>query len=201
MNRVIDWLKSLRPLKVLTVFLAGMFLVLAQACNRPGIAAQPPQPSSQPPNAEQYDPTKSYDVSAPYEGGMNNFSDVDPRAKAAEKAAKARAEELRENAQRNVEEKGIDSTEQYIRNYQEGTPFGERVRNLGEDVGGSAEEVREGVTQGTRRGVENLQENTQNAVKGLTKSIQRGTEDTKTNVQRTAEDAADAVNRTFREAD
>ncbi|MBD2388280.1 DUF6658 family protein [Cylindrospermum sp. FACHB-282] len=193
MNRVITWLKNLRPLKVLTVFLAGTFLVLAQACNRPGVAAQPPQPSTQPPNAVRYDPTKSYDISTPYEGGMNNFSDVDPRAKAAEKAAKARAEDLSEKAQRNVEQKGIDSTEQYVRNYREGTPFGERVKNLGEDVGGSAEEVREGVTQGTQRGIENLQENTQSAVKGLTKSLQRATEDTKTNVERTAEDAADAV--------
>lgn len=201
MNKVIAWLKNLRPLKVLTVFLAGTFLVLAQACNRPGVAAQPPQPSSQPPNAVRYDPTKSYDLSTPYEGGMNNFSDVDPRAKAAEKAAKARAEDLIENARRNVEQKGIDSTEQYGRNYREGTPFGERVKNLGEDVGGSAEEVREGVTQGTQRGIENLQENTQNAAKNLTKSLQRGADDTKTNAQRAAEDAAEAVKRTFREAD
>ncbi|BAZ33301.1 hypothetical protein NIES4074_58110 [Cylindrospermum sp. NIES-4074] len=200
MKRVITWVKSLRPVKIFTVFLAGIFLVLAQACNRPGIAAQPPQPAAQPPNAERYDPTKSYDLSTP-EGGMNNFSDVDPRAKADEKAAKARAEALAENARRNVEEKGIDSTEQYVRNYREGTPFGQRVKNLGEDVGSSSEEVREGVTKGTQRGVENLQENTGNAAKDLTKNIQRATEDAKKNLQRTAEDAGDAVKRTFREAD
>ncbi|MBW4641813.1 MAG: hypothetical protein KME23_02100 [Goleter apudmare HA4340-LM2] len=196
MERVISWFKNVRPLKIFTVFLAGMFLFLAQACNRPGVAAQPSQPASQPPNVERYDPTKSYDINTRYEGGMNNFSDVDPRSKATEKAARARAEALRDNAQRNVEEKGIDSTEQYIRNYRGGTPLGERVKRLGEDVSSSAEEVRQGVTKGTQRGLENLQENTQNAAKDLTRNVQRASEDASKNIQRSAEDAASAVRRT-----
>lgn len=200
MKRVITSLQNLRPLKILTVFLAASFLFLVQACNRPTIAGQPPQPAGQPPNVQRYDPTKDYPLS-PYEGGMNNFSDVDPRAKKSEKAAKERADELIENAQRNVESKGIDSTEQYVRNYRSGTPFGERVKNLGEDVGSSAEELREGVTKGTQRGVENLQENVGNAAKGLTKNVQRSTEDIGKNLQRTAEDANQAVRRTVREAD
>jgi hypothetical protein len=197
MKKVTNWLQNIRPVKILTVFLAGIFLFLAQACNNPGIAAQPPQPGSQPPNAERYDPTKSYELNAP-EGGMNNFSDVDPRAKADEKAAIAKAKALRDNAQKNVDEKGIDSTEQYVRNYRGGTPFGERVKNLGEDIGGSAEEVREGVAKGTKRGIENIKENTQNAAENLTKNVQRGAEDAGKNIQRRGEDAADAVNRTVR---
>ncbi|MFM2064291.1 MAG: hypothetical protein RLZZ507_3962 [Cyanobacteriota bacterium] len=200
MKKVINWLQNLRPLKILTVFLAASLLFLAQACNRPTIAGQPPQPAGQPPNVKRYDPTKDYPIS-PYQGGMNNFSDVDPRAREAEKAARIRADELIENAQRNIERKGIDSTDQYVRNYREGTPFGERVKNLGEDVGSSAEELREGVTKGTKRGVENLQENVENAAKDLTRSVQRGTEDVGKNVQRRAEDTGEAINRTFREAD
>jgi flagellar biosynthesis/type III secretory pathway protein FliH len=200
MKRVITSLQNLRPLRILTVFLAASFLFLVQACNRPTIAGQPPQPAGQPPNVQRYDPTKDYPLS-PYEGGINNFSDVDPRANKSEKAAKERADELIENAQRNVESKGIDSTEQYVRNYRSGTPFGERVKNLGEDVGSSAEELREGVTKGTQRGVENLQENVGNAAKGLTKNVQRGTEDIGKNLQRTAEDAGQAVRRNVRDAD
>lgn len=189
MKRVIDWVKNLRPLKVLTVLLASVFLLFAQACNRPGIAAQPPQPGAQPPNEVRYDPTKSYNLNTP-EGGMNNFSDVDPRAQAGEKAAEARAKDLSINAKRNVDEKGIDSTEQYVRNYRQGTPFGQRVKNLGEDIGGSAEELGEGVAKGTRRGIENIKDNTQNAAENLTKNVQRG-----------AEDAADSVKRTVRNVD
>jgi hypothetical protein len=199
-KKLITWVQNLRPLKIITVFLAATFLFLVQACNRPTIAGQPPQPAGQPPNVQRYDPTKDYPIS-PYQGGMNNFSDVDPRSREAQKSARDRADALIENAQRNIERKGIDTTDQYVRNYREGTPFGERVKNLGEDVGSSAKEVREGVTKGTKRGVENLQENVGNAAKGLTKNVQRGTEDVGKNIQRRTEDAGEAVNRTLREPD
>lgn len=162
MKKVIAWLKSLRPAKVLTAFVASIFLLLTQACNNPGIAAQPSQPGSQPPNTERYDPTKSYNLNSP-RGGMNNFSDVDPRAGADERAAEMRGKALRDNAQRNVDEKGIDSPGQYVENYRQGTPFGQRVKNLGEDIGSSAQELGEGVAKGTKRGMENIKENTQNA--------------------------------------
>ncbi len=199
MKRVITGLKNIRFLKVLTVFFAGIFLFMTQACAGPGVAAQPPQSGSQAPNVKRYDPTKDYPLSSPT-GGINNFSDVDPRAKD-EKAANDRAEALVKNAQRNIEQKGIDSREQYVRNYQQGTPVGERVKKLGEDVSSSADEVREGVVKGTQRGFENLKENTQNAAKDLTKNVQRVTDDAGENVQRVAEDAGDAVKKTVRAVD
>ncbi|MTJ46772.1 hypothetical protein [Dolichospermum sp. UHCC 0259] len=200
MKTVINWLQNLRPLKVLKVFLAVTFLVLVQACNRPGIAAQPSQTPGQPPNVQRYDPSaQEYNIS-PRQGGMNEFSDVDPRAKNAEKAANARAKDLIENAQKNVESKRIDSVDQYVRNYQEGAPLDERVKRLGQDVGSSAEELREGVTKGTQRGIENLQENIQNAAEYLTKNVQRGTEDLGKNIQRTSENATDAFRKNVREA-
>jgi len=177
MRTVISWLQNLRPLKVLTIFLAVSFLFLAQACNRPGIAAQPPQPAGQPPNVQRYDPSAQNYTISPREGGINEFSDVDPRAKKSEKAANARAEDLIKNAQKNVESKGIDSVDQYVRNFQAGTPLDERVKRLGENVSSSAEELREGVTKGTQRGIENLQGNIQNAAKDLGKNIQRTSED------------------------
>lgn len=200
MKKRMNWLKNIRAVRILTVCLAATFLLMIQACNRPGIAQQPPQPNAQPPNMERYDPTKSYPLNTP-EGGMNNFSDVDPRAKGAERAANARAAELAKNARRNVEQKGVDSSEQYIRNYQEGTPLDERVKRLGEDIGGSAEELGEGFTKGTQRGVKNLQKNTGRAAEDLSKNVQRGTEDTTKSLQRQAEDAADAMKRTVRDID
>ncbi|MBC1218852.1 hypothetical protein GNF10_21310 [Nostoc sp. UCD121] len=193
MKKAMNWLKSIRPLKVLTVFLAGTFFFLTQACGAPGIATQPPQPGAQAPNTERYDPTKDYPLSSPA-GGMNNFSDVDPRARD-EKAANDRADALAKNAQRNIDQKSVDSPEQYGRNYKQGTPFGERVKNLGEDIGGSAEEVRKGVVKGTQRGIENIKGNTQNAAEDVTTNVQRGAEDAGRNVRRTADDAGNAVKR------
>ncbi|MBN3961231.1 hypothetical protein [Nostoc sp. NMS8] len=199
MKKAVTWLKNIRPLKVLTVFLAGIFLFLTQACGAPGIATQPPQPDAQSPYSKRYDPTKDYPLSSPA-GGINNFSDVDPRAKD-EKAANDRADALAKNAQKNIDRKGIDSPEQYGENYKQGTPFGERVKNLGEDIGSSSEEVSKGVVKGTQRGFENLKENTQNAAKNLTKNVQSGADDAGKNVQRTAEDAADAVKGAVKKVD
>lgn len=189
MKKVIAWLKNIRPVKILTVLLAGMFIFLTQACNRPDIAAQPPQPPAQPSYTQQrYDPTKDYPLSSPRDG-MNNFSDVDPRAGADEKAANDRADALAKNAKRNIDEKSIDSPGQYVENYRQGTPFGQRVKNLSDDIGSSAEELGEGVAKGTKRGIENIKTNTQNATEDVTTSVKRG-----------AEDAGSAVNNTIKNA-
>ncbi len=199
MKKAMTWLKNIRPLKVLTVFLAGIFLFLTQACGAPGVAAQPPQPGYQAPNVERSDSTKDYPLNSPA-GGMNNFSDVDPRA-IDEKAANDRAKALVKNAQKNIEQKGVDSREQYGRNFQQGTPLGERVKNLGEDIGSSADELREGLVKGTQRGIENIKGNTQNATEDVTKNVKRGAEDAGKNVKRTAEDAGDAVKGAVRNVD
>ncbi|MEH2311829.1 MAG: hypothetical protein V7K35_10600 [Nostoc sp.] len=199
MKKAMNWLKNIRPLKVLTVFLAGMFLFLTQACGDPGTATQPPKPEAQSPYSKRYDPTKDYPLSSPA-GGINNFSDVDPRAKD-EKAANDRGDAMAKNAQRNIDEKGVNSPGEYGQNYKEGTPFGERVKNLGEDIGNSAEEVRKGVVKGTQRGIENIKGNTQNAAEDVTKNVQRGAEDAGKNVQRGAEDAGNAVKRTVKNVD
>ncbi|WP_298910587.1 hypothetical protein [uncultured Nostoc sp.] len=188
MKKAMNWLKNIRPLKVLTVFLAGMFLFLTQACGDPGTATQPPKLDAQSPYSKRYDPTKDYPLSSPA-GGINNFSDVDPRA-TDEKAANDRGDAMAKNAQRNVEQKGIDSPEQYGENYKQGTSLGGRVKNLGEDIGSSAEEVRKGLVKGTQRGIENIKGNTQNAADDVTK-----------NVQRRAEDAGNAVKRTVKDVD
>jgi hypothetical protein len=197
MKKVIAWVKNLRLAKVLTAFVASILLLLTQACNNPSIAQQPRQPGAQPPNTERYDPTKAYNLNSPRDG-MNNFSDVDSRAEGDNRAAETRGKALSDNAERNVQQKGVDSPGQYVENYRQGTPFGQRVKNLGDDIGSSAQELGEGVAKGTRRGIENIKENTQNAAEGISKNAMRAGEDARTNVQRSAEDAGDAVNRTLR---
>ncbi|MBD2445918.1 hypothetical protein H6G76_01865 [Nostoc sp. FACHB-152] len=176
MQRVINWFKNIRPFKVLSVFLAGMFLILTQACSGANATQPSQQPGAESGYTKRYDPTKEYNLNAP-EGGMNNFSDNDPRAKNFEKAAQNRADDLSRNSDRNINEKGVDSADQYARNYRQGTSFPERVKNLGEDIGSSAQGTAEGVAKGTKRGIENLKDNTSDAAQNLGKNAQNKRED------------------------
>ncbi len=193
MNKVISKLKNIRPFKIITVFLAGLFLLVTQACGSVeaktptgGVANPAVGRQSGEPNSEVYVP-KGANVTSPYGGGMNNFSDVDPRSKT---GAKAESEALKENAERNIEQKSVDSLQQYGQNYQQGTPLGERVKRIGEDVKSSTEDLTKGAYQGTQRGIENIKNNTKDATGDVSK-----------NLQKSAEDAGDAVNRAVRSAD
>lgn len=175
MKTVVQWLQNLRIIKLFAVILACTFLFLVQACNRPGIAAQPHQPMAQPPNNQRYDPTKEYPLST-YQGGMNNFSDVDPRARDAERSANRRANELIENSQATIERRGISSPEQYLKNYQQGTPLDERAKRLGEDLSSSTEELTKGVTKGAQQGLESLKENLQKTTQEAKRNLEKATE-------------------------
>ncbi|HEY9652088.1 MAG TPA: hypothetical protein V6C95_15595, partial [Coleofasciculaceae cyanobacterium] len=99
-------------------------------------------------------------VTNTYQGGMNDYKDVDPRRDTS--AAEAKAKGLVDNARKNLS-KRADEPDQYSENYRSGTPLGERIQNLGEDVAESAGELGKGVTKGTQKGLENIKENAQNA--------------------------------------
>ncbi len=153
MNKIMTWFKRIRLDRIVTVFLAGVLLLVSTACGGSKVLAKTAD------QARQEVPSKA--VTNTYKGGMNDYEDVDPRRDTSE--AKAKAKDLIQNAQRNINEKGIDSPEEYAENYRSGTPLGERVRRLGEDIGNSAENVAEGVSKGTQRGIENIKENAQQA--------------------------------------
>ena len=153
MKKVITWLKSIRVDRILTVFLAGILLFVSTACGSTKVLAKTAD------EVRQEVPSRA--TTNTYQGGMNDYEDVDARRDTSE--AKAKAKGLIENAQRNIDEKSVDSREQYVENYRSGTPLGERVRRLGEDIGESAEELAEGASKGTQKGVQNIKENAQNA--------------------------------------
>jgi len=153
MKKLATWLKSIRLDRILTVFLAGILLFVSTACGSTKVLAKTAD------NVREEVPERA--VTNTYKGGMNDYNDVDPRRDTSE--AKAKAKSLIENAQRNINEKSVDSREQYVENYRSGTPLGERVRRIGEDIGESAEEVAEGASKGVQKGVQNIKENAQQA--------------------------------------
>ena len=162
MSRLISFFKNLPIVRILTVFCATTLLFFATACQPSSSVQAKAAPNSNKPIPEQYVPKNA--VMNPYEGGMNQYSDVDPRANT--EAVDAKAKFLEKRAEQNLD-KMVDSPQQYVRNYRSGTPLGERIENLGKDVGSSVKDVTEGVSKGTQRGVENVKDNTRNAGKDL----------------------------------
>jgi uncharacterized protein YjbJ (UPF0337 family) len=196
MSKVIAWLKNIRPIKILTVLCMGVLLIVTQACG--SVTAGEPKAGA---NSELSVP-KGDKVLNRYEGGMNNFSDTDPRTQGAKSDVKAKAEALKENAEQNV----IDQTSTVGENTRrildkKGENAADFGKNLQQNAEGTKDKVgnsAENFAKGVKRGLENIKDNATDAAGDVTKNAQRAADDAKTNVQRTAEDAGDAVNRTVK---
>jgi len=163
MNKIIAGLKNIRIQRIITTFVASVLLFITTACGGSKVLAK---------TADQIRPeVPSGAVTNTYKGGMNNYEDVDARQNTS--AAQAKAKALVDNAKRNIDEKSVDSPQQYVENYRSGTPFGERVKRIGEDVGEAAENISKDVAKGTRKNAENAKgvaEETADAAQSKVKS-------------------------------
>jgi ElaB/YqjD/DUF883 family membrane-anchored ribosome-binding protein len=178
--------------RVVVVLAAGFVMLMSTAC-------QPPTPVSsgegsyhEKVGANQ--PTELYDPIEEREGGMNQYSDTDPRYKTGNLGNKigGRVDKAKENLNRS-----IDSTEDYARNYREGTPLGERVRNITDNVGKSVENLTDEVSGGTERGTRNLKvnadqagQNANEAVSGATDNLKDSSRDITQKAKRVINDRA-----------
>ena len=184
MNQIISLLNPTRLFRILTVFLAGLLVIFTTACSDgPANALDKNGRPEVPSNA----------VSSPYRGGMNGYSDVDPRATTS--GANSKANDIVKKAEGNIQ-KGADSLDKYADNYRKGTPLNERVENLTEDVGESAKNTAKGVAKGTQRGVENLKENTQNAAKSVP-NVLNDAKQNASSLKSKADQALDSSQRAF----
>lgn len=181
MQKLTSAIKRINFFRVLTVFFAGVILFVSTACGSAGVQAKGldnnPRPEV-PDNA----------ITNTYKGGMNDYSDVDPRRDTS--GAKAKSKALIDNAEHNIQ-KRADSPEDYARNYRSGTPLGERVENLAEDVSESAKNTAEGVSKGTQRGIENIKENTENATEDVADNTRKSANNAKNNTANTGENLID----------
>lgn len=195
MDKVIAWLKNIRPIKILTVLCMGVLLMVTQACG--SVTAGEPKAGA---NSELSVP-KGDKILNPYEGGMNNFSDTDPRSKEAKTEVKAKAEALKQNAEQNVNDQTGTLGEKTRRSLEnKGENAADLAKNLQQNAQSAKDKIgntAEDFAKGVQRGLENIKDNAQDAAGDLTINAQRATDDAKTNVQRTLEDAGDAVNRTI----
>jgi gas vesicle protein len=193
MNKVIARLKSIRLDRILTAFLVGLMLLANTACSG-GASAKTVDSAKTADQIRQEVPSGA--VTNQYKGGMNDYSDVDPRKATTEADAKAKG--LVDNARRNINQKSIDSPEQYVENYRSGTPLGERTRRIGEDVGKAADNVTGEAAKGTRENVENIKAVSKDAAKSTKRTVDKTSDTVESKVksdvrstQRAVDKAAD----------
>jgi hypothetical protein len=173
MNRVISWVKSIRLGKIITVFLSAILLFVSSACNSSGVLAK---------TADQVrEEVPGGAATSTYKGGMNDYSDVDPRKDTSGAQAKAKA--LVDNAERQVIDESDDvgtNTKRILgKKGENARDFGENVKEDAADLANKAGSSARDFIEGTKQGTENIKENTQNAGEGTKRSAEKVKENTK----------------------
>jgi hypothetical protein len=172
MKKLIASFIHIRIGKVIAVFLAGILLLVSTACSGDNSLQAK---TSDYPTPEVY-PPKIYDRNPQnYQDGMNNLSDVDPRAdmrdinrkskqliKDAERDVIGTNDNYRKNTQQLLD-KTVRNPEELKQNIKQGTQeFGKYIKENVRDIG-----------DGTKRGIDNIKENARTAPEEL---VNRGVE-------------------------
>jgi ElaB/YqjD/DUF883 family membrane-anchored ribosome-binding protein len=192
MNKVISVFKRVID-RVLVVFLAGVLVIASTACSgpasagvagtdRPGVSGEGKIHG----NSGGYQ-TELYDPIQDQKGGMNEYSDVDPRLNTEPTAAKTR--ELLDNAEQTT----VYPTESNKENLQRGL---DRTRDLGNVV----QEGTRDVSQRARETVDNVTGTVDQARKNVSKDSRRATEAASDYVQDKTNTAASRSQRTLDKA-
>lgn len=220
MSRIIAAIKKIRLSKILMVLAASFVLFTSTACNSvqartPGLSGdrQAVPSGMQSENKTQLRTSSNPRPEVPdeavesrFEGGstMNEFSDVDPRARGLEKAAAERAAALKKNAERNV----IDQTGSLTENTQRTLDKkGENLEDFGKNVQRSAAAAQdqaqgtaEDLQKATKRGTENIKDNALDATDDVTRSASRAADDVKDNTRAAARDVNRSASRAAKNA-
>ncbi len=220
MNRVIAAFKKVRLRQILMTFLAGVLLFVSTACNSAGAKTglggnrqEVPSGLQSETGVQAKNPRPEVPDAATtnrFQGGtMNEFSDVDPRTEQTETTTRKSAQELIDNAKRNIDQPGNagDKVKRSVGDVPKNLDkVGENLKQSAEDVKNKAQGTADNLGKAANRGAENAKDATVNATRDatrdVTKGVNRAAEDAKDNtrgafnrsVNRAADAAKDAVN-------
>jgi hypothetical protein len=141
--------------RAIVSFLAVVLLVSTTACNGSTPTTKVDRPNLANPTASKV--TELYKPIAPPAGGMNNYSDVDPRMDTSE--AKAKTNRLIKKTD-DLQNAGTNPFKQ-IRKQLDNKGIPERVEAASKDLNRSTKQTADDVAKGTQKGFNNLKENTQ----------------------------------------
>jgi hypothetical protein len=137
--------------KAVLSFLAIALLLTTTACNGSEVASKANLDNPPPGKI-----TELYKPITPEVGGMNNYSDVDPRVDTSK--ADAKADRLINQA-KGLERKDTNPFQQ-IKKELDKKGIQERIGDTADSVGQSAQETAADIAKGTRKGFANVKENT-----------------------------------------
>lgn len=182
MNRLTAFVKKVRLGQILTVFLAGILVLVSTACTRTDVIAGPTSDQIR-------EEVPSGAVTSKYKGGMNEYSDVDPRDKNIT-AAEAKAQFLKEQAQRRIDTKSSNNVGQNVRRV--GDEGGDKLNQIGNKVNENVRAAKrnaEEFGENTKKGLANIKDNSREGVKGAKEVAKDATQ----GVRETADDAASSL--------
>jgi hypothetical protein len=175
--------KSKSFYKAVQSFLAIALLLTTTACNGSEVASKANLDNPPPGKI-----TELYKPITPEVGGMNNYSDVDPRVDTSKVEAKA---DRLINQAKGLERKDTNPLQQ-IKKELDKKGIQERVGDTAESIGKSAQETATDIAKGTRKGFANVKENAKSFkddVKSAAGDLGKNARDKATDIQDTVRDA------------
>ncbi|MEG4112538.1 MULTISPECIES: DUF6658 family protein [unclassified Microcoleus] len=172
MNRLTAFVKKIRAVQILTVFLAGILVLVSTACSRSDMIAGK--------TADQVrEEVPSGAVTSQYKGGMNDYSDVDPRNKKMT-TTEAKAQLLKEQAQHRIDTKSSNNVGENVRRVADDAP--DKLDQVGQKVkddARTAQRKADDFGDKTKQGFANLKENTREGLKGAKDIVKEATQGAK----------------------
>jgi hypothetical protein len=188
MNRLTAFVKKVRLGQIITVFLAGILVLVSTACSRTDVIAD--KTAGKTPTADRIrEEVPSRAVTSEYKGGMNDYSDVDPRDKKVT-TAEAKAQLLKEQAQHRIDYKSSNNVGENLRRVGDEGP--DKLKQIGNKVNEDARAAKrnaEEFGENTQKGLANIKENTREGMKGAKEIAKDATQ----GIRETADDAAGSV--------
>jgi hypothetical protein len=209
MKTIISFLKSKRLTQIIVGSIAVLFLLANTACSQPNIlgtdgkmgaakvaadsiktpstyrkAASPYREDTD--NAPEGQITELYKVIQPEIGGMNTYSDVDPRQNTSKTDAKAKT--LIQKAS-HPEAQKYDSPLDAVKQELKDESIAKRVQNFSKDVEKSTQKTADGLNNEIQKGLNNLSKGS----KDLQSKTQSVSEEFSQQAQKMVKNASDAV--------
>ncbi|BAZ41196.1 hypothetical protein NIES4101_71580 [Calothrix sp. NIES-4101] len=203
MNRLVAFVNNIRPLKFIAVAFLSLSLIFSQAANAVAAAARPNAFN----NSEYYTSKEGNALSRDknalnkYEGGMNNFSDLDARSHKAEARANAEAKALKQQAEQNTQKQSGNIVENVRRVANDSDKLGKNVQSQADSIKDKFGAETESFADSTKQGLQNIKNNAQSAPDYAGKVGEHTVGNPIENIKQGVENAANSVNRTLRDAD